>query len=193
MKPSKLIEPIIVIFIILAASVANFWHIIWHYFNRLPNTVFVGISHFHEDYFYYLTQVTQGAQGSWMIKNLYTTEAIPASPLWFTNIFIGKIAGVFNLYPWTAYNAGLFAATLISLFLIYITSKKLFPKNAVLRISAFVISITTTCYYTYSKSPDGTLLIQPIQYFYNYTASLNRMGGVFHLIIQNILTLWQFW
>jgi hypothetical protein len=184
-----LIEPVIVSVIILIASVTNMWHVFYYALHRTPNTIFIGISHYYQDYFYYLSQVTQGARGAWMVKNLYTTENIPASPLWLTNILIGKCAALFHLYPWTAFDVSLFAVSMISLFLLYKTARLMFPNDPVLRVSAFFISVITTCYYLVQKKPDGTTFINPYQYFYNYTESLNRLGGVVHLILQNVLSL----
>jgi hypothetical protein len=185
----KYIEPIVVTCIIAAAAIANFYHVLYYAFHRTPNTIFVGISHYYQDYFYYLSQVTQGEQGAWMSRNLYTTEDIPASPLWFTNIAIGKIGGLLGLKPWTAYDLSIFIASIVSLWLLYRTARILFPKNPTLRVSAFAVSVFTTCYYLVQKNPDGTSFINPYQYFYNYTESLNRLGGVTHLILQNILSL----
>jgi hypothetical protein len=185
----KYIEPILVTSIIAIAAIANFYHVLYYAFHRIPNTLFVGVSHYYQDYFYYLSQVTQGAQGAWMSRNLYTTENIPASPLWFTNIAIGKIGAIFSLKPWTAYDLSIFIVSIISLWLLYRTARVLFPKNGILRVSSFAIAVFTTCYYLVQKNPDGTLFINPYQYFYNYTESLNRLGGVTHLILQNILSL----
>jgi hypothetical protein len=185
----KYIEPLLIACIIGTAAIANVWQTIWHWFSRPTDTLYVGISHYYQDYFYYLSQVTQGAQGAWMSRNLYTTEAIPATPLWWTNIAIGRIAGILGLHPWTAYDISLFVASIVSLWLLYKTACLLFPKQRVLRISSFAVSVFTTCYYLVQKNPDGTRFINPFQFFYNYTESLNRLGGVTHLILQNILSL----
>lgn len=175
--------------LILVLGVANVWHVLDSYFRRPPDRIFVGITHYYEDYFYYLSQVTQGATGSWLTKNLYTGEAIPGSLLWWPNLILGKVSGLLGLAPWTAYDLAVFIASLISLTLIYRAARRLYPDNRWLRLGAFLIATFTTCYYLVQSRPDGSLFINPYQYFYNYTESLNRLGGVFHLILQNILSL----
>jgi hypothetical protein len=189
MKLKKLVEPLFITLIISIAALTNFWHIIYYYIHRPAGTGFIGISHYYQDYFYYLSQVTQGAQGNWLIRNLYTTENIPASPLWFTNILIGKFAALFNLPPWTAYDASILIISIISLYTTYYAIRKIFPQNPIQRIGCFALSVFTTCYYLTIRGPNGLITLKPYEYFYSYTLSLNRLGGVVHLMIQNILTL----
>jgi hypothetical protein len=189
MKLKRLLEPLFITIIISIATIVNFWHVIWGYLHRPPGTIFIGISHYYQDYFYYLSQVTQGIQGNLMVRNLYTTEKIPATPLWLVNIAIGKLAAIFNLRPWTAYDATIVAASIFSLYLLYYAAKKIFPDNLTARISAFAVAVFSTCFYKTITDPTGNTTIKPIDYFYSYTLSLNRLGGVAHLLIQNILSL----
>lgn len=184
----KHVETVLVAALVLILTVANSWHIIAPYFSTPPGRVYVGISHYHEDYFYYLSQMTQGSLGSWTVKNLYSSEPIMAVPLWWPNILLGKIQAVTGLYPWTVYDLSVFLAAGASLIVLYGVSRKLFPHDPVRRITTFVVASFTTCYYLVQRNTEGRLFINPYQFFYNYTESLNRLGGVFHLILQNILT-----
>jgi hypothetical protein len=183
-KFRKLLEPSFIVLFILGVTVVNLWHIIYHALNSPSNTLFIGISHHYEDYFYYLSQLTQGAQGAWGVRNLYTTEPIPSTPLWWTNIMLGKISGIFHLPPWTVYDIALFLTTAVSLYFLYWAARKLYPTQAHKRIATFLIAVLATCAYTYESKT-----INPITYFYNYTSSLNRLGGVVHLMLQNIFSL----
>jgi len=185
----KIIEPLTVAVIIFSLAVVNLWHVIYSYLNRPPNTIFIGITHYYLDYFYYLNQITQGSQGNWLIRNLYTSENIPASPLWWPNILLGKISSITGFEVFTVYYLSVFIISLISLFLLYYTSRLLYPDKLHFRISTFLLAVMTSCYYLIQKNADGRWFINPYQYFYNYTESLNRLGGVFHLILQNILSL----
>jgi hypothetical protein len=186
---SKLFEPVFVTLFITGMTVLNLWHVIYYFFNRPPNSTFIGISHHYEDYFYYLSQVMQGANNSWATVNLYTTEPIPPTPLWWTNIMLGKIAGLFHLYPWTVYDGALVVMTIISILVFYLGAKRLYPTNIHKRLASLIVASLTTCGYTYIKNQSGNTVINPIVYFYNYTSSLNRLGGVVHLMMQNVLFL----
>ncbi len=180
----KYFEPVFVALFIIFMTAVNLWHVIYHAQSRPPNTVYVGISHHYEDYFYYLSQLTQGAQKSWEVKNLYTSEPIPATPLWWVNIILGKVSALLHVPVFTVYTASLFAATPLLLATLYLGSRMLFPKNTNLRLGTLLITVLATAGYRYI---DGR--IDPIVYFYNYTSSLNRLGGVTHLMLQNILSL----
>lgn len=185
----RILEPLIVSATVLLFTALNVWHIILHYFSNKPGQIFIGISHYHEDYFYYLSQVRQGMDGAWAVKNLYTSEPIPATFLWWPNVMLGKIGKILSLPPWTIYDWSLILASGMSLFLLYVAARKLFPKDAFLRVGSFLMAVTSTMLYVWKKYPDGKPYPDPYSYFYNYTASLNRLGGVFHLILQNILSL----
>jgi hypothetical protein len=185
----KLFEPIFVVLFIAGMTVLNLWHIIYYFFNRPPGSTFIGISHHYEDYFYYLSQVTQGMTGSWATQNLYTTEPIPSTLLWWTNIILGKIAAIFKLNPWTVYDGGLFVMTALSIYIFYLGAKNLYPTHFLKRLTVLLFASLSTCGYTYVKNQAGESVINPIVYFYNYTSSLNRLGGVVHLMMQNVLSL----
>lgn len=169
-------------------TVLNLWHIIYYFFNRPPGTTFIGISHHYEDYFYYLSQVTQGMTGSWATQNLYTTEPIPPTPLWWTNILLGKIAALFHLTPWAVFDGALFVTTALSVYVFYWAARKLYPTDIHKRLAVLIVASLSTCGYTYIQNQIGETVISPIVYFYNYTSSLNRLGGVVHLMLQNILS-----
>jgi hypothetical protein len=189
MKLKRLIEPVLVTLIIATAGAVNFWHVIQSYLLKPAGTDFIGISHYYQDYFYYVSQVTQGMQGDWLVRNLFTTESIPATPLWLVNLLIGKVAVIAHLTAWTAYDLSVILISLVSLYLTYFAIRRLYPEDKLIRIGAFATAVFSTCFYFVIKNLSGTSAIKPVDYFYSYTLSLNRLGGVFHLMLQNILSL----
>lgn len=193
MNRLKLTEILVVISTIFIFSILNLWHVIKFSLVRPPETVYIGVTHFHEDYFYYLSQVAQGAEGSWKTSNLFTSESVPPVSLWLPNILLGKIASVLNAYPWTIYNWALFLVSVITLFLTYLFCRRLYTGSDRLtifkRTGAFIIAVTTSMAYSIKFDPDGIISIATKSYFYNFTASLNRIGGVFHLVLQNALSI----
>lgn len=182
------LETVLVAFVIAAMTAANSWHIISRFQARPPSTVFIGITHYHEDYFYYLSQVTQGSLGAWQVSNLYTGEALPPQPLWWPNIFLGKIAALTGLPPSTVYSLSVIVTAAVSLIAVYAVARFIYPADRKKRVATFLLATTTTTFYTVAPSPGGSLSVIPYEFFYNYTASLNRLGGVFHLMLQNVLS-----
>jgi hypothetical protein len=182
-------ELVLITLIVFGLTLANSWHIVSRYFTRPPNTIFIGISHYHEDYFYYLSQLAQGAQGAWRVSNLYTAEPIPPQLLWWPNILLGKIAALTQLPAWTVFDLALIIIAAFSLVAVYWTIRLIYPNDSSKRVAAFLIAAMTSTFYFVSRTPDGSWSIVPHQFFYNYTSSLNRLGGVFHLILQNILSI----
>jgi hypothetical protein len=185
----KIFEPILISSVILAMAIANVWQVIYYWWHNPSGTIYIGIAHYYQDYLYYLSQVTQGAMGSWMVRNIMTSEPIPATPLWWTNILLGKISWMTGIPVWKTYDYAIIVTSLISLILTYYGAKILYPKNAALRIGTFLAATLTTDFYTVMRNPDGSISINPYVYFYNYTGSLNRLGGVVHLMLQNIFSL----
>jgi hypothetical protein len=178
----------ILISVVLFYTIANFFHVLYSWIQSPPNTIFLAIPHYFPDYFYYLSQVTQGSLGAWMTKNLFTTDPIPAAPLWLHNIVIGKFSALFQTTPWNMYTIFLVSSAVISLVVIWFMIRFYIPNEYVIQqISAFIIAVSANSYFfPDSNAPFG---LRTFGYFYNYTASLNRLGGVFHLIIQNSISL----
>lgn len=181
-------ELISVIAITFLASLGNLFQVFYYFFKRPPNTMYIGITHWYEDYFYYLSQLKQGAMGNWLVSNKFTTEPVPPSLNWFVNLFIGKIGHLVGLEPWQTFAVSAFSFSIIYLFLMYWVIKKLFPHSAFMRLSALTIAIVSNGFYKVDMTGAAVKII-PYEYFYNYTSAFNRLGGVPHLILQNIASL----
>lgn len=153
-----------------------------------PDTMFIGITHWYEDYFLYVSQLTQGAGGAWLTHQPFTTEVIPPTIFWWYNLLLGKISALTGLFPWVVYEASVFFLSWGYILLAHRILTALFPQEKLMRVGALVIALTSTNLFTLSWS-NQRLFITPITYFYAYTQAFNRIGGVSHLILQNILSL----
>src|SRR3989344_5401733 len=98
----------IVCFIAIMFSGLNLFHMFYWALHVPPNTVFIGIAHWYEDYFFYLSQLTQGAMGQWQLTNAYTLEPIPLGYNWIFNLLLGKLAGLLSIAPWRLYDGTIF-------------------------------------------------------------------------------------
>lgn len=181
-------ELLFVLIVSLIFALFNILHVIIPFFQKPPNTIFIGITHWYEDYFFYLSQLTAGARGAWLSTNAFTTESIPPSLNWSFNLMLGKLGGLLHLTPWVTYDLAVFLLSFLSILTFYVALRRIYPTLTSLRLGGFLLALTANSFYQI-KIADGRVQIIPYDYFYNYTASLNRLGGVAHLIAQNILSL----
>ncbi|MBI3559966.1 hypothetical protein HY087_02475 [Candidatus Gottesmanbacteria bacterium] len=185
---NKYCEGIIVSVIAILTAFFNLFHVFYWALKTPPHTIFIGITHWYEDYFFYLSGLTQGAAGAWKLKNLYTLEAIPLGFSWIFNLVLGRIAALISLPVWTTYDGTIFFLSLVYVLTAFMVLTRIFPHQPGKRLGALVIAITSTHFFAIEKSALGGVTFVPITYFYAYTAAFNRFGGVAHHVAQNILS-----
>jgi hypothetical protein len=66
--------------------------------------VFVGLTNYFEDFYYYLDQFDQGKNGNWMTENRFSIERFPSTPVYLSHIILGKIGGVFGWESFQSFN-----------------------------------------------------------------------------------------
>ena len=165
---------LIVLGLALFFSSLNLFHV-FYYATRIPtNAIFMGISHWYEDYFFYLSLLTQGQMGAFHLTNLYTTEPVPIGINWSINLALGILARFTSLPVWIVYDGSIFLFSLTYIFLAYWILRRLFPANGLHRVSALLIALASST---------------AVPFFYSYTPALNRLGGIAHHVAQNIMTL----
>lgn len=84
----------------------------------------------HYDYNVYLSVITQGKNGQWLMKDAYTSEKTNPTVFYFYYILLGKVASIFNLSAPPAYHMGRLISAelyLVSLFFLlkYLSRGKL--------------------------------------------------------------------
>jgi len=177
-----------IILLTLTFSVANIIQVPYYFYLRPPHAIYIGITHWYEDYFFYLSQLTQGAMGNWLVVNNFTTESLPPTISWTFNLLLGKIGALLTLSPWVTFDGAVFLLSILYILLVYKAIRLLFPNDRKLRLAAFLIALTCDSFFTI-QAVAGKITFVPYSYFYNYTAAFNRLGGVPHLILQSILSL----
>lgn len=99
----------------------------WMY--RPDNHVFVGMTTYFEDFYYYLDQFYQGAHGNWLTENRFSIDRFPATFIYFPHILLGKIGGFFGFESFQSYNYfGLLFKFLFILFAYFVVQLYI-PKN----------------------------------------------------------------
>lgn len=182
------IEKGIILILAVTVPIFNLYQVFYFFLKRPPGTVFIGITHWYEDYFYYLSQLTQGAHGAWLTRNMFTTEDIPPTVTWMFNVILGKVGAVLMLPPWTTYAGALFVISIGYVLLLAATAKLLFPKQRILRVTTLLLALISNSFFRIDTTGGGIRFV-PFEYFYNYTKAFNRFGGVAHLLFQNVLSL----
>jgi len=125
-KSNTWIIVIVLTFLVTLATNATYLTYVLH---TPKSTINLGVTHYWEDYMYYVSQFSQGAHGNWLNHSLFTEETIAPTLLHFPNILLGKIGGLFHLSPMDSYQISCIILLCLFLLLSFYCMKKLFKKS----------------------------------------------------------------
>ncbi len=97
-------EIILVTFITVASVILASPRYTSQFIRRPPDHVFVGMSTYFEDFYYYLDQFYQGKEGNWLTENRFSIERFPPTIIYFIHVLLGKIGGIFGWESFRSYN-----------------------------------------------------------------------------------------
>lgn len=181
------LEWVFVIILATLASLAASTTYLMYVFHTPPQTVNLGITHWWEDYMYYVSQFTQGAQGAWLNHALFTEETSTPTLLHYPNILLGKIGGLIHLTPTDSYNISILLLSCIFLIFTYYCLKKLFPKPHY-AFCAFLLFLFSAS--VMNKVFDGTSVqFSPFKLWNTPHLMFMRIGILPHYLVINILFL----
>lgn len=173
-KKEQLFVVIISLFVTLLSSAKYFSQLL----NVPKGNVFVGISHYYEDFFYYLDQFYQGAHGGWLTHNNFTTETLRPTFIYLNNIILGKIGGLFGLESFVTYNLSLIILKFIFFILCYLLLTKIFPKNIKFRVTAYILFLFTTSFPVINLIDSNLVNLSPITIFRSKNTFFSRFENV---------------
>lgn len=153
-----------------------------------PGTVFLGTTHYWEDYFLYLNHFFQGAEGNWLVVNRYTSEVTAPSFIYWSNLILGKIGGLLQLTPIVSYSLSVILLSFGSLVISYLTLKKIFPMDSLRAFSGFFIGAAATSMINHIWV-DGKPMWYPFQLWRTPHYAFDRLGGAPHQMLQTLLFL----
>ncbi len=154
---------------------------------NLPiNTVYLGTIHYFEDYFLYVNNFFQGAHGAWLTANRYTSEITPASLPYWTDLWSGKLSGLFGLSPIASYHVSLFILMIVTIMVIYFLLEKMFPTSKTLAFVGFLFAVLSTSLINHIVV-DGKPMWYPFQLWRTPHFAFDRLGGVPHQILQSLI------
>ncbi len=167
----------IVVFIALILTIANSSNFLAGLWRTNQGEVYLGTTHYWEDYFFYVSQFFQGAHGGWLTLNRYTSETTPASILFWPNVILGKVGGLVGLPPQISYNVSIM---LLSFGVLIILSR--------LSLIAFLLAALSTSLIN-RIWVNGQPMWYPFQLWKTPNFALDRLGGVPHQLVQTLLFL----
>lgn len=157
------------------------------FMNKPPGSVFVGMTTYFEDFYYYLDQFYQGKEGKWLTENRFSIEHFPPKLVYFNHILFGKIGGVFGLESFQSYN--LFGLLLKGLFISasYMLIFRFFPTSVFRRITTYLIFLYSTSFPNISLKYGSLTLNPPVDIFRTANRVLARFGTSANGMLVNFL------
>jgi hypothetical protein len=140
----KSIEIILVFTFAVVTTIITSANYFSQWISRPPDRVFVGMTTYFEDFYYYLDQFDQGKEGRWLTLNRFSTEQFPATLVYINHIVFGKIGGLFGWESFQSYN--FFGILFKFLFILsgYALIRMLLRKSIRQRLYAYLIFLYST-------------------------------------------------
>lgn len=175
--------PIIIAIILTLANSTNFLKGI---LATRVGEVYLGTTHYYEDYFLYLNQFFQGSRGGWLTLNRFTSEPTPPSILFWPNILLGKLGGLLGLSPEISYNLSVMLLSFAVLLVIASLMRHAFPKDKAKALIGFLFAALATSLMNHIIV-GGNPMWYPFQLWKTPNFALDRLGGVPHQLVQTLL------
>lgn len=179
-------EILVVIILALSGSIISSANLFSRFLQAPPNTIFVGMTHYYADFFYYLDQFYQGAHGKLLIENNFTAESFKPLLVYFNNVLLGKIGGLMGMESFTSYNLSLVPLKLIYFILCYKFITLAYIKRFRDRICAFLLFLFSTSLPLILSGPEGEMSIFPIVVFRAKNTFFTRFANVPSQYLENI-------
>lgn len=173
----------LVILISLLATFENVLPSIVGFQQSSLGSVFLGTVHHSDDYFYYLSQFSQGATRWLTTTNLYTSETTPDTFVGWSNVLTGHLFHLVGISAIPAYQISIAIWTFLLCLSAYKLALIVFndKHKALLSLFLFVLyhsfPIIRDTHWTYAD------------YWNNFSVPRVRFGGVPHQLLLNILSI----
>lgn len=174
---------LLIIAIIFLATLENLWPLLVGLQQTPVGYVFLGTVHHPADYFYYLSQFTQGAYRTITTVDLYTSEVIPPSFVGWSNVALGKLFFLLGFSPGAAYHISVLFLTVLIFIAAYRLSLHIFKSRPFALLSLYFFAL----FHAFPMTRDGVPSYG--DYWNNFAVPRVRLGAVPH---QLLLTLSSF-
>jgi len=172
-----IVYTLFVTIIIFLATLENTAPSIIGFTNTPKDMVFLGNVHHPGDYFYYLSQFTQG-ENRWLTTiDLFTSEHMSPSFIGWSNVLIGKIFHILNLSPIVAYQASIAILGIALLIMAYILALTILRSRRAATIALYFFAL----FHAFPVLRDGKPSYG--DYWNNFAVPRVRFGGVPHQLL----------
>lgn len=189
-------ERLLLLIAVIGIIALNSWPLVAGWIAAPANFQFLGAIHHPQDYYYYLSQLTQGAGGRWLTAfDLYTGEFRQATLVGWTNVLIGRLGGLVGLTPILTYHLSLILFGLVMFILAYRLVKIFFPATQLGRTQSRISLILFALGNSFPQlitGPEGTQVTYS-DFWFNFGKPFNRVGQVPHQTLVTAATITLFW
>ena len=179
---------VIVVCVSLAMTLVNSQVFFRGLLVRPPDTVFLGTTHYFEDYFVYLSNFFQGAHGAWLTANRFTSEVTSPSIIYWSDVLMGKLGGLVGLKPIYSYNISVILLSFVTLLTSYAVLRMLFRKQPGVALIAFLYATFSTSFMN-RVTENGRTFWYPWELWKTPHYAFDRLGSVPHQLMQTLLFL----
>ena len=184
-------ESVFIVCISLFATFTTTIQLFAQLLQKPSDSVFVGLTHYWEDFYFYLDQFFQGANGQWLVTNNFSVEPQTPSAVYFFNLLLGKIGGFFGLEPFISFHISTLVLKFIFIVLSYYVIS-LFTKKKSSRLTIFLIFLYSTTFPLFNTNTEGSAVVESARVFRSENTISARFGNLPEGMIRNILFLLVF-
>lgn len=186
---------LLVLGIVIVGTVNNVFPIYLGYKATPPGQVYLGTIHHPDDYFYYLSQFTQGRDSWFLGRDLYASDFPHKTFVGWVNIVMGRIGFRLGLTGIQSYHISVVVLTtgfIISVYLLFRQSINKYKNKSIVSILAlFLFTISNS--FSFPTMENGQIVWNQIDYWFNFGTPGQRLGGVpHHLLMHTIMALLLF-
>jgi hypothetical protein len=168
--------------IIFLATLETMIPLIVGYLHTPKDMIFLGTTHYPIDYFYYLSEIAQGAYRWMTTVDLYTTEKLSPTLVGWNYVLMGRLMGLF-FSPMSIYHASI----VILFILLLITAYKLSLLILNSKLYATLALYLFVLFHSFPIIRDGKPSYG--DYFSNFAVPRVRFDTVPHHFLQSILSM----
>lgn len=179
----------LVVGIVVLGTVNNIFPIYLGYKVTPPGQVYLGTIHHPDDYFYYLSQFTQGRDSWFLGRDLYTSDFPHKTIVGWVNVVMGRIGYSLGLTGIQTYHTSVIVLTtgfLISIYFLFRQSINKYKHKAIVSALALLLFVTSNSF-SFPQRQNGQLVWNQIDYWFNFGTPGQRLGGVPHHLLMHII------
>lgn len=141
---------------------------------------------FATDYFYYLSQISQGKHSWILARYIWGSEHIPPSLIGWTYVLVGRITSSFQVTPIIAYQIYLALATFLYILLPLIYLRQIFPRGIGIQSIALFFFIFSN-EFPKVVMQSGSLAVNYQKNWYNFGEPFVRLDPGPHHLLTHVL------